>query len=234
MSPRPNTDDAASQDAACRQCGTCCRKGGPALHRVDRALVMEGLIPAENLYTIRTGEPVRDNVAGQAAFAEGDIIKIKGAGDSWCCRYLDDPANRCTIYDRRPLECRAMQCWDTRAIADLYDRDRLTRRDLLGDVAGLWELIVDHDRRCSYRALRAKAERLTSHPLERTTILAAITDMVKYDESLRSLLVEQGHASQGLLDFLLGRPLTAALHGFQIKVERAGQRLRLSPDALLS
>jgi hypothetical protein len=195
---------------------------------------MEGLIPAESLYTIRPGEPVRDNVTGQAAFAEGDIIKIKGVGDSWCCRYLDDPANRCTIYDRRPVECRALQCWDTRAIAALYDRDRLTRRDLLGDVAGLWDLVEDHERRCSYRVLGNEASRLASHPRERTAILAAITDMVKYDESLRSLLVEKGHASQGLLDFLLGRPLTASLHGFQIKVARIGQRLRLTADARLA
>jgi hypothetical protein len=34
-------------DTACRRCGTCCRKGGPALHREDRHLVVDGLIPAD-------------------------------------------------------------------------------------------------------------------------------------------------------------------------------------------
>jgi Fe-S-cluster containining protein len=226
MTPSPDDDPPVPEDRSCRQCGTCCRKGGPALHRADRALVTEGLIPAADLYTIRPGEPVQDNVAGQAAFAETDIIKIKGAGEDWCCRLLDDATNRCTIYDRRPQECRALQCWDTRAIADLYDRDRLTRRDLLGDVAGLWELIEDHDRRCAYRRLRGQAARL-ANPSQRSAALEAITDMVKYDESLRGLLVENGHAPEGLLDFLLGRPLTASLHGFHIRVERTGERLRL-------
>ena len=192
---------------------------------------MEGLIPAEDLYTIRPGEPVQDNVAGHIAFAEDDIIKIKGAGSRWCCRYLDDHTNRCTIYDRRPQECRALQCWDTRAMEALYDRERLVRRDLLGEVAGLWELIEDHERRCAYRHLRDQAARL-DHPSQRPAALRAITDMVKYDESLRRLLVENGHAPGGLLDFLLGRPLTASLHGFHIKVERAGERLRLTHSIL--
>ena len=105
MSPfEPTDDDSTAASAACRQCGTCCRKGGPALHKEDRHLVMDGLIPAEALYTIRAGEPVQDNVAGRRSYADTDIIKIKGKGDGWCCRFLDDESSRCTIYDRRPAE----------------------------------------------------------------------------------------------------------------------------------
>jgi len=211
----------------CRKCGTCCRKGGPALHREDRRLVMEGRIPAEALYTIRAGEPVQDNVAGQRAYAQGDIIKIKGSGDDWCCRFLEDDTARCTIYDYRPVECRTLQCWDTRAIEALYDKDRLTRQDLLGDVAGLWELIEDHDRRCAYPTIRQQTEQLELDPSRQTEVGNLITDMVKYDESLRKLLVENGHAPETMLDFLLGRPLAATLHGFHIKVERAGEQYRL-------
>ena len=228
MAQPVDNDPEAFADQSCRRCGTCCRKGGPALHQADRSLVDEGLIPAEALYTIRPGEPVQDNVAGRPAYASDDIIKIKGTGANWCCRFLDDQTNRCTMYDRRPLECRSLQCWDTRSIEALYDRDRLTRRDLLGGIAGLWELIEDHDRRCSYRVLREQAARLASRPARQTPALAAITDMVKYDESLRRLLVENGHASESLLDFLLGRPLVASLHGFHVKVERAGERVRLT------
>ncbi|MGD9331063.1 MAG: YkgJ family cysteine cluster protein [Desulfobacterales bacterium] len=212
---------------ACRQCGTCCRKGGPALHLEDRSLVMEGHIPAEALYTIRTGEPVRDNVAERLTYADADIIKIKGQGGSWCCRWLEKESHRCTIYDRRPIECRALQCWDTREIEALYGRGRLTRQHLLEDVAGLWDLISDHDRRCAYPAIRDHTERLAADPSQQATALGAITEMVKYDQSLRQLLVENGHATQGMLDFLLGRPLIDTLHGFQIKVEQAGGRIRL-------
>ena len=232
MSPVPGNNPAAPQSRSCRQCGTCCRKGGPALHRADRRLVEEGLIPAEALFTIRPDEPVQENVAGHLAYAEGDIIKIKGADGSWCCRFLDRRSNRCTIYDRRPLECRTLQCWDTRPIEALYDRDRLTRRDLLEKVAGLWELVEDHERRCAYLVLRDQAALLDASPCEQASAIAAITGMVKYDESLRRLLVENGHAPEGLVDFLLGRPLIASLHGFHIKVERTGGRVRLTHSIL--
>ena len=214
-------------DQTCQKCGTCCRKGGPALHREDRHLVIDGRLPAETLYTIRKGEPVQDNVAGQRAFAESDIIKIKGHGDDWCCRFLKDEDSRCTIYDHRPVECRALQCWDTREIEALYAQDRLTRQDLLGDIEGLWEMISDHDRRCSFVTIREHAERLASSPSEQAAALKAITEMVKYDASLRELLVENGHAQENLLDFLLGRPIVTSLHGFHIKVERKDGRTRL-------
>ena len=234
MSPfEPTGDDSTAASAACRQCGTCCRKGGPALHREDRHLVMDGLIPAEALYTIRAGEPVQDNVAGRRSYADTDIIKIKGKGDGWCCRFLDDESSRCTIYDRRPAECKALQCWDTRAIEALYHRERLSRKDLLEGAQGLWDLIADHDQRCAYHTIRRLADQLSSDTPERTTARSVITDMVKYDESLRHLLVENGHAPRAMLDFLLGRPLIETLHGFHIKVARTAGRIRLEHTPFL-
>jgi len=222
-----DTHTAATPEQTCQQCGTCCRKGGPALHLEDRPLIMDGLIPAEALYTIRTGEPVRDNVEKRRAYAQSDIIKIKGRGDSWCCRFLAEKSARCTIYDRRPVECRALQCWDTRAIEALYQRDRLTRKDLLEEATELWEVIADHDQRCAYPSLHKLARQLTSDPSNQATAIEAITDMVKYDESLRKLMVENGHAPEAMLDFLLGRPLVETLHGFHINVENAAGRIRL-------
>jgi len=214
-------------DPTCQKCGTCCRKGGPALHREDRPLIMDGLIPAEALYTIRTGEPVRDNVEQRLSTAPGDIIKIRGRGADWCCRFLEDESARCTIYDRRPVECRTLQCWDTHAIEALYHRDRLTRQDLLEEVEGLWELISDHDQRCAYHTIRDLAGGLSADRSGKANAFAAITDMVKYDESLRKLLVENGHAPAAMLDFLLGRPLIETLPGFHIKVEHTAGHIRL-------
>ena len=222
-----NPDSPPNDDQTCRRCGTCCRKGGPALHRQDAHLIDDGLIPAEALYTIRPGEPVQDNVAGRPAFAGDDIIKIKGGADGWCCRFLEEATNRCTIYNHRPVECRALQCWDTRAIEGLYDRERLSRRDLLQGVEGLWELIADHERRCNYRRIRDLAGRLSEEPSAQKTAMGAVTDMVKYDESLRQLLVENGHTPAGMLDFLLGRPLVQTLPGFHIQVQSSGGRIRL-------
>ena len=220
-------DPSKPANQTCQKCGTCCRKGGPALHREDRPLIMDGLIPAEALYTIRTGEPVRDNVEQRLSYAQSDIIKIKGMGDGWCCRFLEDESACCTIYDRRPVECRALQCWDTHAIEALYHQNRLTRRDLLEEVEGLWDLISDHDQRCAYHTIRDLAEQLSADRSEQTTASDAITDMVKYDESLRKLLVENGHAPETMLAFLLGRPLIETLPGFHINVEHTAGHIRL-------
>lgn len=209
----------------CRRCGECCQKGGPALHQIDRPLIEKGLIPAACLYTIRPGEPVRDNVAGQLAFADTDIIKIKGRGEEWTCCFLAGGGQGCRIYDDRPEECRRMQCWDTRAIEALYQKKRLSRRDLLRAVDGLWELIVHHEERCSYGRLRKLCTRLDAD--DRESAMTEIQGMVRYDESLRALLVEQGQAREDMLDFLLGRPLTRILPGFHIRADHKDDRIRL-------
>lgn len=209
----------------CRRCGECCQKGGPAFHHIDRPLIEKGLIPAACLYTIRPGEPVRDNVAGRLAFAEADIIKIKDRGDEWTCCFLEADGASCRIYQDRPVECRRMQCWDTRAIEALYQQQRLTRRDLLGAVDGLWDLIAHHEGRCSYTRLQELATQLASD--DRAAAMAEIQGMVRYDESLRELLVAKGQARQDMLDFLLGRPLTQTLPGFHIRVEHKDDRIHL-------
>ena len=194
----------------CRRCGECCRKGGPAFHLADRLLIEKGLVPAACLYTIRPGEPVRDNVAGGLTFAKTDIIKIKGSGGGWTCHFLADDGQGCRIYAERPEECRQMQCWD-----------------LLGGVEGLWELISHHEERCAYRRLHELAPRLATHPETREETKNAICEMVRYDESLRALIVERGQARADMLDFLLGRPLARTLPGFHIGVERKNDALRL-------
>ncbi len=216
----------------CRRCGECCQKGGPAFHQVDRPLIEKGLIPAACLYTIRPGEPVHDNVAGRLAFAEADIIKIRGRDDAWTCCFLSEDGQSCRIYADRPEECRRMQCWDTRAIEALYRQERLSRRDLLGDVEGLWDVIAHHEERCSYHRLQALAPRLAAATEEHEQAMTAIRDMVRYDESLRQLMVEQGQARPDMLDFLLGRPLIETLAGFHVRVERVEDRIQLTYSPL--
>ena len=227
MKASPTPDE---NRATCRRCGECCQKGGPAFHPVDRPLIEKGLIPAACLYTIRPGEPVHDNVAGRLAYAEADIIKIKGRGHDWTCCFLAVDGHGCEIYQDRPAECRRMQCWDTREIEALYRQERLSRRDLLGAVEGLWELIVHHEERCSYRRLKELGSHLAAKEREKT--MAEIRDMVRYDESLRQLMVEQGRAQADMLDFLLGRPLVQTLPGFHIQVKRDQARIHLTYSPL--
>ncbi|MDJ0667030.1 MAG: YkgJ family cysteine cluster protein [Desulfobacterales bacterium] len=229
MKPPPSPEENCQ---TCRRCGECCRKGGPAFHPIDRPLIEKGLIPAACLYTIRPGEPVYDNVAGRLAFAKTDIIKIKGRGDHWTCCFLAANGHGCEIYQNRPAECRCMQCWDTREIETLYRQERLSRRDLVGTVEGLWELIAHHEERCAYRRVQELSSQMASATERREKAMAEIRDMVRYDESLRQLLVEQGRAQADMLDFLLGRPLVQTLPGFHIQVKRDQARIHLTYSPL--
>jgi Fe-S-cluster containining protein len=205
----------------CRRCGQCCEKGGPSLHLADRLLVEEGKIPLRHLFTIRRGELARDNVKGILAPLTDEIIKIKGQTGRWTCRYYDPQERGCQIYDYRPLECRVLDCRDTRRIEQVYATDRLTRRDLLSSLPGLWELIEDHDRRCSYASLAALVGAGAADgdvPKEE----GAILETMRYDAHIRKLSVEKGGLEAGTLDFVFGRPLDQTIRMFDIQLVRRG------------
>ena len=193
----------------CLHCGTCCRNGGPSLHLEDRFLVEQGFLHTRHLYTIRRGEPARDLIRGELVRVESEIIKIKGCGGRWACRFLDEDANRCRIYARRPLECRELACWDTSRIEQMYDRGRLSRKDLLAGIEGLWELIEDHERRCSYDRILSRPEAATGPEAEKAR--AQLAEAEAYDAELRKRMVARGRIEPDMLDFLLGRPLEKIL-----------------------
>jgi Fe-S-cluster containining protein len=199
----------AAPMTACRRCGTCCTKGGPAFHLEDRELIDSGVIPAGHLVTLRTGERVHDPIRGGLIVLESEMIKIKGIEGSWSCLYFDRTGLSCRIYENRPLECRILQCWDTRDIAARYAHDRLTRCDLLSDIPDLWNLIADHNSRCSHLTLR----QLLSSPSTDADAKKAISEMMAYDQSMRALVVEKGGMAPDMLDFIFGRPLSETMRG---------------------
>lgn len=213
----------------CQRCGTCCRKGGPTLHLEDQELVESGKIPLKQLFTIRQGEPAFDNVAGTIAPAVTDIIKLKGKseGSDICCFY-DDGSKGCSIYDDRPAECRALMCWDTREIQELYNCRRLTRRHLIAKVKGLWELVQDHQERCEYgyvAELAADLKRKSPQAQSQKKLL----ELIRYDESLRQITCEQAKLDREMLPFLFGRPLSFTIQMFQLKLERTERGVTLRP-----
>ncbi|MBG3877458.1 YkgJ family cysteine cluster protein, partial [Desulfovibrio oxamicus] len=127
----PQADDT---DIDCRGCGTCCRKGGPALHTEDLALFRAGHLAPEHCLTLRAGELAR-NLDGQLRPLERELVKLRPrmaarSGD-WTCLFLNQSDNRCGVYVHRPAECRALLCRDTWAIKTLHAVDRVTRLDVL-------------------------------------------------------------------------------------------------------
>lgn len=216
----------------CRRCGTCCQKGGPALHLEDRHLVEAGEIPADCLFTIRPGELVRENVKDTVLPMTEEVIKIKGRDGRWSCMFYDRHHPGCGIYDHRPLECRALDCRDTRRIEAVYDTGRLTRSDLLSQVKGLWELIVDHDNRCGFDRLRdLVAQGRDGSQMKMET---AILEILRYDAHLRQLTVETGGMDAAMLDFIFGRPLAQTIGMLGLRLVKDRDNYRLVPTADLS
>lgn len=213
----------------CQRCGTCCRKGGPTLHLEDQELIDSGIIPLKQLITIRQGEPAYDNVTDVIAPATTDIIRIRGLSEgSGICRLYDAEDKGCSIYNQRPAECRALKCWDTREIEKLYSCRRLTRRHLLSKVAGLWELVRDHQERCDYSHVAELASQLKLvHPRPESEKM--LLELIRYDESLRQVTCERVGLDPELLPFLFGRPLSFTIRMFRLKPMQTDQGLSLRP-----
>ena len=216
-----------TDQAHCRRCGTCCRKGGPALHLEDQALVDSGKIPLKDLMTFRQGEPVYDNVTGSIAPAVTDIIKTKSADEnSSDCIYFDADRKGCCIYDDRPSECAAMQCWDTSEIEGMYNTRRLTRRHLLAKVEGLWDLVVHHQERCDYGHVAELADRIRQHRRV-DEAEKELLELIRLDQHLREVTLERVKLDPGMLEFLFGRPLSLTIKLFKLRITKTETGLRL-------
>lgn len=223
-----NNDEyrAADTRTSCEKCSSCCTGGGPILRFADAHLVKTGAIASKDLYTVRKGELLFDRDTLKMTPVKTDLIKIKVNKDDLTCTFLKD-GGMCVIYDTRPSECRAFKCWDTREIEMKYDEDPLERADLLSEVEGLWDLITDHQERCSYERMKELTERLKDDKTGET--LAAINEIIAFDLSLRDTLVEKAKVSSDLLPFLLGRPFTETMVMFNYKIVEKDGKLVLEP-----
>lgn len=211
----------------CKRCGTCCLKGGPALHADDKELVEQGHIPLKNLYTIRKGEPAFDNVRGYFFKVSGDIIRLKSPENSAACVFYDKAENTCEIYLNRPVECRALKCWDTGDIEEVYSTERISRKDLLGKNTDFSELVEYHESKCDYFKIKDLIDNLEEG--RNRDALERLRETLAFDEHLRALAVEKSVCDMEILDFLLGRPLAITLPGLGLKVARKNGIYLLSP-----
>jgi len=216
--------------ANCIRCGTCCKKGGPSFHQADKHLIEKGLIHSKYLYTLRKGELAYDNVKECLMPVNSDIVKIKGKNNSWTCTFYDENENACRIYENRPVECRALKCWDTRELESIYAKNRLTRKDLIEEIEGLWGLIEDHQSRCDYATIQKLVEALESN--KKKDVRREIVEIIRYDLEIRNLVVSKGGLDADMLEFLFGRPLVETIENFGLTVQKNGQKISLTPHTL--
>ena len=200
----------------CRQCGTCCRKGGPAIHQEDKKLLENGHIPLRYLFTIRKDEPVYDNIQGFIISAPSDIIRIKSRESSSTCVFFNPEYNQCTIYDKRPLECRILECWNTRKIEEIYNIGRISRQELLTNTPPLIDLVEYHENRCAYQIIKKLIHQLNQG--EKKNALENIREILALDNHFRLLAIEKSICKTDIIDFLFGSPLQKTLQRMGLKV----------------
>jgi len=212
-----------STTRACRRCGTCCLLHPPALHRDDAPLYHEGTLHKGHLVTTRKGEWVYDNVQDALMILKSEMIRIRPSQGQKGCLFLDRETASCQIYDHRPVECRAMKCWDLREIIELYPQDRLTRRDLIPADSALGQIMAEHESLCDYGQAARICEGLLEH--EDQELAAELAAMVQTDQGFRASLQERAGADEHTLNFVFGMPLTSTLPLFGLRVvtgERGG------------
>jgi Fe-S-cluster containining protein len=214
-------------EATCKRCGDCCRNGGPALHRQDLPLIQNGAIPLADIVTLRPGEWAYDQPAQRLLPLGEEILKIKGRDSAWTCIYYSPEGRACGMYEARPIECQLLFCRDIEPVAAMYDKDRLTRADLLPPGHPLLDLVREHDGECAPARMEEIAKKAREGDAEAG---AALKEMVIFDLELRRLTQEKSGMARNINDFLFGRPLRTLLRAMNINVYEVGGSVRFRFD----
>ncbi len=202
----------------CVQCGECCKKGSPTLYVDDIELLKEGKIPWKALVTLRKGEPVRNPLTGQAFFLIDERIKLREKPGTNECIFLNPDDMLCTIYDNRPLQCRAQACWDISSFKQLEDVPYLTRRDIFTGVDILEDIISEHEKRCSFEKLHILFKSLEKDK----TIANQIIEFVCFETHFRNFMATELNIPEDTKDLIFGRSLESLLPLFGCRLETDG------------
>jgi len=200
----------------CRRCGECCMKSSPTLQPEDTSLITEGVIPRQDLYTIRQGELVWDPVASRPTRAEAEMVKVKEKPEGKGCMYYDEGNHACTIYERRPAQCAAFACWDVRPFMKLYAGGKAARKDMISNQS-LVSLMAEHEKKCSYDGLEDIVKRIET---EGKKAVQYLLELLKLDYYVRPSACERFNLDMKEMDFFFGRPLIETVSMFGLKVIR--------------
>ncbi len=201
----------------CIRCGACCGKGSPALLVRDRDLFMDDVLRPEHVLTIRKGEMVHSSRTGDVAPAEREMIKIREVPETGACVFYNAEEKACVIYDERPLQCQAQECWNPDSFGEIDGEAPLERRALLAAAEDLWQVIERHDERCSFEEFGRAMARLSA---TKGSTVQDVLDILAFDTHVREFLTERFDLDPDTADFFLGRPLSDSLGHYGLKVER--------------
>jgi len=207
----------------CKQCGNCCREGGPALHVEDLEIIRSGHGPdLVHIVTLRKGEHVYDQLTHRFEPLKSEILKLRGSQGTWACTFYSNEAAMCTIYDQRPAECRALDCQAPKKLMEVYSHERIARTDLIPDGHPLLELMDEHDRQCPAEEIGRLATPAATGDEEAA---AKLEHMIRYDDEIRKLVPERTGLDAESMDFFFGRPARTLLRQFAtaVNLEKGGK-----------
>jgi Fe-S-cluster containining protein len=214
----------------CQQCGTCCEKGGPALHEEDLALIRSSSLSIDDLITIRVGEIVLQPDTGRPESTDVELIKIQGRAGDWCCRFLQPAERTCAIYEQRPLACRLLQCWNPDDVLAISGKKLLSRFDIIDGSDPVLSLLKLYDQQFALPDMIEVTAGLQSSS-QREGTLSKLHSMVEKDLLFRSLAVERFALPVARELFYFGRPLFHLLIPLGVSMTEAPDGISLHYDA---
>ncbi len=200
----------------CIRCGECCLRSSPSLQITDVPLVYESVIKRSDLYSVRVGELVQDNIRDELKVTDTDLIKVREKESGGGCIFYDGAEKRCTIYGHRPAQCRALACWDESEFMRVYAKPKAGRKEIIHDQT-LLRLIDEHEKRCAYAQLDNCVKKIES---DGEKAVEKILEILKFDHDIRCLIPEKLGVDSDEMDLILGRPLTETIIMFGLEVVR--------------
>lgn len=198
----------------CKRCGECCRRSSPTLHLEDRDIILKGIIPFRDLYTLRKGEKAYDNLNQTLVNLQEELIKVKEKRNSRECIFFDSLSSSCTIYEHRPLQCRVFLCSKPERSRALFKRKKLKRTDLV-NTPEILTIIDAHNQRVDMNCFIETVESLSrSDRMKDETV-----ELILYDMHFRKFIKEKLPLNPDEIQFYLGRSLYEILKDFGIELD---------------
>ncbi len=201
----------------CIKCGECCVKGSPTLEIEDMRLFESGRLGPKDVYTIRKGEIVFDNVHEQSLINDVERIKIRETDAEKSCIFYQKGNRECSIYDDRPVQCRAQECWNPNRQDFSGEGRPLNRKDLFESTGEIWKVIQKHEDECSQEIFSREIARLGA---TKGQTVQKIIELLSWDDHVREFIREKIRVGPEVLDLFFGRPLKDFLEYFGLTVDQ--------------
>ena len=121
---------------------------GPALHTEDLNLFDPDQLGGKQPGYNQEREMVYLPLSKVPHQADHEFVKIQGRGGDWSCTFFERLSSACTIYDKWPIACRLLKCWDTEDILNISGKRLLSRFDIIQDADPILAFIRHHEKAC--------------------------------------------------------------------------------------